>query len=266
MTSIYKTLAKRLTYLPDKLKQAGVLDSPAEYVQKTLMTSIMMGIGLTLVPLLLFKNFYLLAVFPIVVPLFFLYFLKYVDIKIKNVQRAIDEEIVFAGRFLIIELHSGVPLYKAFESIAKNYKIVGVFFGDIVNKVFLGTSMEVAINDALLNSPSATLRRVLWQVLNSLKTGSDVAPALNSVIEQIVKEQEIAVKEYGKKLNPLAMFYMMIAVIVPSLGIVMLVVLATFVGIPLTLTVLLSIAGLIGFVQLMFMSMIRSSRPPISMQ
>ena len=131
--------------------------------------------------------------------------------------------------------------------------------------MYLGTALEDAINDVLLNSPSPTLRRILWQLLNSMKTGSDVAPALSSVIEQIVKEQDIAVKEYGKKLNPLAMFYMMIAVIAPSLGIVMLVVLATFVGFSLSLTVLLAIAGLIGFVQLMFMTIMKSSRPPISM-
>lgn len=255
-----------MPHLKDKLKQAGVLDSVEDYVKKTIVTAAMMAAGLTVVGLLLFKKFYILAAFPALTPLFFLYFLKYVDVKITNLQRRIDEEIVFAGRFMLIELHSGVPLYKVFESMAKNYEIVGVYFGDIVNKVLLGTSMEDAINEVLMNSPSPTLRRVLWQLLNSLKTGSDVAPALESVIDHIVKEQEIGVKEYGKKLNPLAMFYMMIAVIVPSLGIVMLVVLATFVGIPLSLTILLAIAGLIGFVQMMFMSMIRSSRPPISMQ
>ena len=51
-------------------------------------------------------------------------------------------------------------------------------------------------------------------------------------------QQQIEVKEYGRKLNPLAMFYMMIAVIVPSLGMTMLVVLATFVGLKLSLLVL----------------------------
>jgi hypothetical protein len=45
-----------------------------------------------------------------------------------------------------------------------------------------------------------------------------------------MKEQKISVQDYGKKLNPLAMFYMMIAIIIPSLGVTMIVVLATFLG------------------------------------
>jgi hypothetical protein len=86
---------------------------------------------------------------------------------------------------------------------------------------------------------------------------------MNTVIEQIVREQQIEVKEYGRKLNPLAMFYMMAAIIIPSLGTTMLVVLSTFIGLNLSLTVLFVITGLIAFVQFMFLSIIRSMRPPM---
>ncbi len=263
----YKRIAKSIPGLQARLHQAAIYETPEFYVKKIAMTSFMLSAAFAFVIFAFFPRLYvLLLVTAILTPLVFMYMLKYVDVKIDQLQKKIDQEIVFAGRFLIIELHSGVPIHKAFENIEQNYEIVGSFFGDIVNKVYLGTSIEDAINEVLLNSPSPTLRRILWQLLNSLKTGSDVAPALASVIDQIVKEQEIAVKEYGKKLNPLAMFYMMIAVIVPSLGTTMLVVLATFIGLTLSLTVLLALAGFIGFVQLMFLSMIKSSRPPISMQ
>ncbi|MCF8013449.1 type II secretion system F family protein [Candidatus Woesearchaeota archaeon] len=157
-------------------------------------------------------------------------------------------------------------MHKAFENLEKNYDYVGRYFGDIINKTYLGTDIEDAINDTLMNAPSANLRKILWQVLNSLKTGADVGPALNSVIDQIVKEQKIAVKEYGKKLNPMAMFYMMISVIIPSLGTTMLVILATFMGLNISLGILLALAGLITFVQFMFMMMIKQARPPISME
>jgi hypothetical protein len=39
--------------------------------------------------------------------------------------------------FLIIEIESGVPLYNAIYNIEKNYKVIGAYFGDIVNKVYL---------------------------------------------------------------------------------------------------------------------------------
>ena len=59
------------------------------------------------------------------------------------------------------------------------------------------------------------------------KTGADVSTSLNSVVEQITHEQMIEVKEYGRKLNPLAMFYMMMAVIIPTLGVTLLIVIST---------------------------------------
>jgi flagellar protein FlaJ len=186
-------------------------------------------------------------------------------VKIEKIKKHIDEEIIFAGRFLIIGLESGVPIDKIFEDMEKNYTYVGYYFGEILNKVYLGTSMEDAVNDTLNVSPSPNLRRILWQVLNSMKTGTEVGGALNSVIEQIVREQAIAVQEYGKKLSPLAMFYMTISIIVPSLGITMLVILATFIGLKVTMPVLIVLAIVVGFVQFMFLSMIRSSRPSISM-
>ena len=261
---VIKSLAKLFPGLGDKLKQAGIPDTAEAYVKKIAFLSAFLGIGVTVLFFLFFPNPIIFVLIFLILPLSFMYFIKYVDVKIKKITNMIDEEIVFAGRFLIIELESGIPIDKAIEGIHQNYQVVGKYFGDILDKVYLGTSMTDAINEVLLDSPSATLRRILWQLLNSLQTGSDVAPAIGSVIDQIVKEQQIAVKEYGKKLNPLAMFYMMISVIIPSLGTTMLVVLATFIGLQLSLTILLGLAFFIGFVQLMFLSIIKSARPPIS--
>jgi flagellar protein FlaJ len=154
-------------------------------------------------------------------------------------------------------------MYTAFQNIAHNYEHVGRYFGEIVRRVDLGTPMEEAINEAVQLAPSNDLRRIYWQILNSLKTGSEVSSALGSVIDQIVREQEIAVKEYGRKLNPMAMFYMMIAIIVPSLGTIMLLVLATFIGMELGFLVFGVIIGLSILVQLFFLITIKSQRPPV---
>ena len=266
MDVFFTQIARKIPGIRGKLIQAGIMDSADEYVKKTFFIALMMAVGFAVVVFVFFlKVWVFFLVIIITAPLFFMYFLKYVDVKIDNLRKRIDEEVVFAGRFLIIELGSGVPIHKAFENIHKNYAIVGMYFGEIVSKIYLGTSMEDAINEVLAITPSATLQRILWQMLNSLRTGSDVGPSLNIAVDEIVREQQVAVREYGKKLNPLAMFYMMISVIIPSLGTVMLVVMATFLGMQLNVTVLLGIAGMIGFVQLMFLSIIRTSRPPISM-
>jgi flagellar protein FlaJ len=96
-----------------------------------------------------------------------------------------------------------------------------------------------------------------------LKTGSDISESLKAVVEQITREQIIEIQTYAKKLNPLAMFYMIIAVILPSLGITMLIVLSSFVSISLDLTILIAIAVMLGLLQLMFYAIIKSSRPAV---
>ena len=241
-----------------------MIDEPEQYLKKTVMSSVSLSAGLALIVFFFFSSPLALLAVVFFIPMLFMYFMRYVDVKVEKIKKQVDQQIIFAGRFLIIGLESGVPIYKIFEDVEKNYSAIGPYFGEVLNKVYLGTSMEDAINDTLLECPSHNLRRLLWQVLNSLKTGTEVAPALNSAIDQIVKEQDIAVKEYGKKLSPMAMFYMMISLILPSLGITMLVVLATFLGLNITLPFFIVIAILLGFVQLMFLFMVRSARPAIS--
>jgi flagellar protein FlaJ len=257
-------VANRIPGLRLKLRQAGVFQEPEEYVKSIFGNCLLLSIGVFFIFFFFTLSFWSVIIIPLSIPLLFMYFIKFVDLKIEKVKKKIDEEIIFAGRFLIIGLGSGVPVHKIFEDMEKNYEYVGYYFGEILNKMYLGTNLEDAITDTLNTSPSPNLRRILWQVVNSLKTGTEVGSSLNSVIDQIVREQAISVQEYGKKLSPLAMFYMTISIIIPSLGITMLVIMATFIGLRITMPVLLFLVVMLAFVQFMFLSVVRSSRPSIS--
>ena len=206
----------------------------------------------------------LLLILPVFGMLIF-YLIKIPEAKIMGMEKDISKELVFAGRFLIIELQSGVPLYNALHNLAKNYKATGNYLNEIIDKVDLGTSLEEALNEAVELVPSDDFRKILWQIINSLRTGSDTSSALASTVDQIAKRQQILVNEYSKKLNPLAMFYMMVAVIAPSLGITMLIILSSFIQFTMSLTILLLLAFLLGFVQFMFLAIIKFSRPPIDL-
>jgi archaeal flagellar protein FlaJ len=263
-------LSNRFYGLDVKLKSAGMPDTKEEFVKKTFLTAAYTSLAIFLIIFLFLsriaiKTKLLVMVFgiPLVFSVLFLYFMKIPDAKIKAMEKEINMEIIFAGRFLIIEIDSGVSLYQSMINIGRSYEVVGGYFREIIEKVKVGTTMEAAINEAVESVPSGNLRKILWQILNSLKTGSNISSSINSVIDQIIREQQIEVKEYGRKLNPLAMFYMMIAVIIPSLGMTMLMVLATFMGFNLSLGILLSIVGLLGFVQFMFVAIIKSSRPAV---
>ncbi len=262
---LIKVLASYLPQLRTTLRLARMADTPEYYLKKTLNVGMILAFALTMVVFGFTKSPAALLAFPIIFLLGSAYAYRYAEYRVAKEAKLIDQELVYATRYLLIQLESGIPLYSTFENLARNYEHVGKYFAEINEKMNLGTPLQDALNEAVENSPSDNLRKVLWQILNSLRVGSEVTTAIQGVLEQVVREQKIAVVEYGRKLNPMAMMYMMAAIIVPSLGVAMLVVLATFIGLELSLTVLLVLAGLLLFIQFMFLAVIRSQRPAVEL-
>ena len=265
---LFQIIARSLPNLKHNLKQSGMNYKPEDFIKQTFLSAFYMTTGIAVSLGLIMAKFDVLKgvmiVFaPIVFVLIFSYLLKVPEAKISKKEKEISKEIIFAGRHLIIELESGVPLYNALINISKNYETVGRYFKEIVDKVDLGVSMEDALTEAVEYTPSNDFRRLLWQILNSIRTGSEVSSSLGSVLEQISREQAIEVNEYSRKLNPFAMFYMIIAVILPTLGVTISVVLSSFIEVQFNLTIFLVIAFLLAFVQFMFLSLIKFSRPAI---
>ena len=96
-----------------------------------------------------------------------------------------------------------------------------------------------------------------------MRSGSDIGENLECVINALSKEQLVQIREYKSVLNPLSMMYMMIAVIIPSLGITVMIIVSTFPGMgqlgnPTTFWGLL---GGVVLMQFFFMGIIRSKRP-----
>jgi flagellar protein FlaJ len=264
----FERIAKSFPALGLRLKQAGMEYTPEQFVKKAVFAAFYLTTFIIFLLGALFLKMQILLrllyfVFPIIFIALFFYFMKLPEAKILQKERDIDRELVFAGRFLVIELESGVPLYNALLNVSKSYKIIGKAIREITENVDLGATLEEAVEEAIELTPSEDFRKLLWQIMNSLKTGADVASSLNAVVEQVTQEQIIAVREYGRKLNPLAMFYMMIAVIIPSLGVAMLIVLSSFLAFELGVFTLLLLAMGIALVQFMFIAMIRSSRPSV---
>lgn len=264
-----------LKFFPDlavKLRSAKMPDTPKEFLTKTLMFAMYGSIAFGFLAFLFTKGVNpwtrLLVMLGITLISFFLlfnYVSKLPDMTILKKSRDIDREIVFAIRFIIIEVESGVPIYNLLKNMISSYEHIGETCREIVERVNMGTSLEEALNEAVEYCPSDDFRKVLWQVMNSIRTGSDVSKPLRTVLDQVIRKQQIMVNEYGRKLNPLAMFYMMIAVIIPSLGITFLMLIVTFIGLKLSLDALLLIAVAVGFMQFVFYVIIKSSRPAVDL-
>lgn len=263
-------ISKFFPGLSVKLVQAGIFEKPEDFIKKSFLISSVMTPVIILILTIIFirmqiVKWVLILAFPMLFFLLFLNFMRRPDVLIKKKEREFDREIVFAGRFLVIELQSGVPIYNAMLSVSNSYKIIGKYFKEILNRVQIGTSMSDAINEAIEITPSQNFRKLLWQVFNSLKTGADLATALSSTLDQISTEQVITAKEYGRKLNPLVMFYMVVAVIFPSIGIIMLLVFSMFFGLKVSLGLLLIIAFFVAFTQFIFLTIIQQQRPSVGL-
>jgi pilus assembly protein TadC len=268
VTAVTRKYERRLKELELKLRQAGIPETPDKFIRKVLIASFVYTILISVIVAFAFLKykvgiFFLIPVFPISFFALFSYLLRFPDIKKMKRGKSIEREAVFVGRHLLIELASGISLYDALKGAAKNFRTSGKVFQQIVDNVKMGTSIEDALDEGIERCPSGNLRKILWQVNNSLQTGTDVTKSLSSVVDQISKEQMIDIKRYGRKLNPLAMFYMVLAVVIPSLGITLLIILSTLIKFPVSLQLLLAAAALVGVVQFAFISIIKSSRPPV---
>ena len=77
--------------------------------------------------------------------------------------------------------------------------------------------MEEALEKACNTTPSKKFKKILFQINNALKIGVDVSVSLESTLEEISQEQLVEIQRYGKKLNSMTMFYMLLAIVAPSL-------------------------------------------------
>jgi len=267
---IAERISKSMPELKTILLQAGIKGTTEAFIKRTLVSAFYLSCGINILLLFLFLKIkisplFLLITLLIMTVFLFVYLLKTPVVYIQKRRKEINKEIIYAGRALLIELDSGVSLFSAMLSISRGYGMVGDEFKKIVTKIKMGTHTEEAIDSIIETAPSDNLRRLLWQILNSLKTGANVARSLEEVLDQIAREQMIEVENYGKKLNPIAMFYMMMAVIVPSLGITMLVVIASLISFNMTLPMLIGLSVVMGLFQAMFIIIIKSMRPAVEL-
>ena len=153
--------------------------------------------------------------------------------------KKIEGEVAVTGRRLLIQLESGKSLVNSIISVAKHKKESSKALERVAYELYMGKPLERAIQEAIDNSPSRTFRKIFIQIRNSLKIGSDLRHTLKASLEEITREKIIEFESFGKKLNPLGLFYMIFGTIGPSLGVVIFVIFLTVLNIPIEMRVLI---------------------------
>ncbi len=210
-------------------------------------------------------KFLLIVVFAVMFFVFFNFSLLTIQGKIKKREREINQEILFVGQYLLVKLYSGKPIMNALMETAQSRGITAKSIKEIVDDIDTGSPVEVALENAANYSPSEKFRKILFQINNALKLGIDVSTPLESVISEIEDEQEIEIKKYSKKLNSIVVFYMLGAIVIPSIGMVMFIVFASFINFAIDNVVFFVVLFFIALIQVVFISLFKSIKPMVEL-
>lgn len=194
----------------------------------------------------------------------FTYVLLYPKIIITRRVRDIDKNLLFALRHLSIQVRSGVTLFDSMVSVARGeYGVISEELDHIVRMISTGVRDVDALEELALKNPSLYFRRSVWQISNSIRAGADIGNTLDIIINNLSNEQRILVRVYGAQLNPLAVMYMMLGVVLPSLGTSLLMSLSSFSGLEIKPFVFwLLLIFLVAF-KFNFLGIVKSRRPAV---
>jgi pilus assembly protein TadC len=255
--------------LKKKLVIAGINKTPKDFLKQILRAATLIGIIIGVLSLFIITKKNLPVIFSVFVGILFFFLahtvlLKSVDAKISKRAKEIDKDVLFAGRFLLIKLNSGKPLINAIIEASQSYGVANTYFKEIVRNIEVGTPLEKALSDASDNCPSRKMKMILFQINNALKIGIDVTQNLEAVIEEISSEQLVEIQRYGRKLNGLTLFYMLLAIVMPSLGMTMFMVVAGLVSLNITPPTFFAFAFFLVLIELIFLSIFKSIRPNVN--
>jgi flagellar protein FlaJ len=264
-------LAKFFPALQTKLKQAGIEIKAREYISLALFSSFFWFCFMLFlfsflffalkVPKPLLYSFLISLIF-LFLP--FNYILLYPNFLIIKKNRDIDKNLLFAVKHLLIQIKSGIPLYDSLVSVAKSgYGVISEEFEACTKEIATGKDQIEALEAMVIKNPNLNFRRIIWQIINSLRAGADVGATLESIAKTLAQEQNVQIRKYGSQLSPLALMYLMISVILPTLGTTFIIIFATFSGTQIPPSLFILILGFLVLFQFAFLGMIKSRRPSV---
>ncbi|MFN3909879.1 MAG: type II secretion system F family protein, partial [Candidatus Anstonellaceae archaeon] len=270
---LFSYLAQKYPNLKKELKIANIQKETEKFIKECFLLAVISSLVLSIGTLYIFSEMKMtisFLIFSFIISFILFFFLVFNSLisrpklLIRKMEREIDKELVFCGRHLLIELRAGTTLFDAMIGISEEYGEVSKEFKKITEKITLGVPATIAIYEVAQLTPSAYLKRVLLQIGNALTSGSSVADSLEAVLDQIAQEQIIKLKEYGQKLNPLSMFFMVFGIILPSIGITFAIIVFSLLGSQININgsgLLIAVMGMVIVIQMIFLSIADNSRP-----
>jgi len=248
---------------------AKIDKKPKEYIKESFKKTIIFSIGFTVLVFFISESINLpLILLPIIFIIFMFIFFNFnitsLKGRINKRKKEIDRDVLFAGKYLLVKLNSGQPLVNALIDASKSYGVASTYFKEIVREIELGKSIEEALDNATEYNPSQKFKKILFQINNALKIGIDVTKFLEATLNEIADEQLIEINRYGKKLGSVTLFYMLLGVVVPSLGLTITVVIVSMANLNVDMVMFMVFLFFLAILQLIFLVIYKSIRPNIN--
>jgi len=264
---------KKGTKLEENLINSNVDISREEYLAICLRTLsfslIIFSVILTTVfAFLSIRFFYIFGILAGIAFAFFVFFSQtvYPYIYVTKRQRNIERNLIPALSDILVQLNSGIPLFSILVNVSSaDYEELSREFKKAVRRIGAGEPEALVLDDLGRKNPSNFFRRTLWQISSGMKSGADMSIVVQESIDSLNEEQLIQIQNYGNKLNPLIVFYMLIAIIVPALSITFMTIISSLINLPKNTTILMFIAlfVFVVLIQIMFLGVIKSRRPSL---
>jgi len=260
-------ISKAKPSLKLSLYQAELDVSAREYASMAIFTSFFYFI--ILYPIIFFVgymvgviDFFLPSVVGLTFSIFvFSYLLRWPKLISSRKVKVLERDLLGALQHILVQIKSGVPLFNALLGVSKGYGKVSNEFEKVIKEINSGKSELEALEEASKRNPSIHFRRAILQITNAMKSGSDITRALEAVLVTITADQVIAIRKYAQELNPYTMMYMLIAVIMPTLGITFLIIMSSFSGIVIPKIIFPFIIVVLSIFQYFYMGVIKTKRP-----
>ncbi len=197
--------------------------------------------------------------------LFLMMFIRYPTIIAGKRGEDMDMHLVFALKEMLLQVTSGIQLYKAIDNVSKqNYGVVSTEFAKVSQDVRAGIPIDQAIVRMSQRNKSYLLDRVTWQLTNGIKAGASMNVMLRSMIDDATMDKRSRIRDFAGELNLWGLLYMTFAVAVPSIGLTMMIILSTFGGGSMGPPLFILFVCVCFFLQIVVIGFVKSRRPVVN--
>ena len=247
-------------------KEKTVIDNVREKLLPYLITKTsIIIIAILLVLSGAFFSLEITAMILVIVVMMYIFILYYPKIKEQKSYSDINRELPYALRHMGIELKSGKGLHDSLITIKNaDYGSLSHEFNRVLEEVKYGKSTEDSLLEMSHRVKSEGLSRAVHQIISTLRVGGNLSSSLDVIAQDISFDMQIKLKEYSQKLNSFILIYTFIAILTPTIALIMLMAGSTVMGDVISSELLLIIYALFFPMIVMFMGVfIKKLEPKI---